>query len=173
MWRRLLTDVVVELVRFSAGEHQLEGELVYPEEGEIVGAVLLAGPHPLLGGSRRNNVVRALGDGLAGFGLAALRFNYRGVGGSEGPPLDTATHLARFWETSRVPDEAHHQDDLAAALDFLRSVTGDHLPLALVGYSYGCSLLPGVASGVASASRASTQRADATPLATPESNEQP
>jgi alpha/beta superfamily hydrolase len=157
--------LVVESVRFDSGPYWLEGELAYPEAALPTGAVLLAGPHPLLGGHMHNNVMRGLGDGLARRGFVTLRFNYRGVCGSEGPPLDTAAHLARFWETSRVPDEAHHQDDLAAALDFLRSVAGDHLPLALVGYSYGCSLLPGVASGVASASRASTRGADAAPLA--------
>jgi alpha/beta superfamily hydrolase len=87
-----------------------------------------------------NNVVRGLGDGLPRRGLVTLRFNYRGVGGSEGPAVDTATHLADFWQTSHVPDEAHHHEDLAAALDYLHYV-GEQLPLALVGYSYGCSLL--------------------------------
>jgi hypothetical protein len=42
--------------------------------------VVLAGPHPLLGGTLHNNVVRGLGDGPARGGLATLRFNYRGVG---------------------------------------------------------------------------------------------
>jgi alpha/beta superfamily hydrolase len=134
--------LVVESVRFASGPYRLEGELAYGEAGAPVGAVLLAGPHPLLGGHMGNNVVRGLGDGLARRGYVTLCFNYRGVGGSEGPPVDTAAHLARFWETSRVPDEAHHQDDLAAARDFLRWAAGDGLPLALAGYSYGCSLLP-------------------------------
>jgi alpha/beta superfamily hydrolase len=70
-------DVVVETVRFTAGAHRLEGELVYPEEQRPARAVVLAGPHPLLGGNMHNNVVRALGDGLARLGAATLRFNYR------------------------------------------------------------------------------------------------
>jgi alpha/beta superfamily hydrolase len=134
--------LVVESVRFASGPYWLEGELAYADAGPPTGAALLAGPHPLLGGHMHNNVVRGLGDGLARRGLATLRFNYRGVGGSEGPAADTAAHLARFWETSRVPDEAHHRDDFAAALPFLRTTVGDALPLAMVGYSYGCSLLP-------------------------------
>jgi alpha/beta superfamily hydrolase len=132
---------VVESVRFPSGPYRLEGELAYGEAGAPGGAVLIAGPHPLLGGHMGNNVVRGLADGLARRGFVTLRFNYRGVGGSEGPPVDTAAHLARFWETSRVPDESHHRDDLASALDYLRSAAGDGLPLALAGYSYGCSLL--------------------------------
>ena len=56
--------VVVESVRFSAGPFRLEGELAYPEERRPAGAVVLAGPHPLLGGNMPNNVVRALGEGL-------------------------------------------------------------------------------------------------------------
>jgi alpha/beta superfamily hydrolase len=133
---------ILESVGFPSGPHRLEGELAYGEADAPGGAVLIASPHPLLGGHMGNNVVRCLGDGLARRGYVTLRFNYRGVGGSEGPPVDTAAHLARFWETSRVPDEAHHRDDLAAALDFLRGAAGDGLPLAIAGYSYGCSLLP-------------------------------
>jgi uncharacterized protein len=136
--------LVVESVRFVSGQYRLEAELGYPEGDSPAGAVLLAGPHPLLGGHMRNNVVCGVGDGLARRGFVTLRFNYRGVGGSEGPALDTVAHLARFWQTSWVPDESHHQDDLIAARDYLLSVAGKSLPLALVGYSYGCSLLPPV-----------------------------
>jgi alpha/beta superfamily hydrolase len=138
--------LVVESVRLVSGQYRLEGELAYPDMDSPAGAVLLAGPHPLLGGHMRNNVVCGVGDGLARRGFVTLRFNYRGVGGSEGPTLDTAAHLARFWQTSRVPDEAHHQDDVTAARDYLRSAAGKALPLALVGYSYGCSLLPSALS---------------------------
>jgi alpha/beta superfamily hydrolase len=134
--------VVVEAVRFPAGDCGLEGVLVYPE-GAVVGMVVLAGPHPLLGGNMGNNVVRGLGDGLARRGLAALRFNYRGVGGSVGAAGDPAAELAAFWRTSHTPDEPRYQEDLAAACAFLRAAVGRDLPLALVGYSFGCTLLPG------------------------------
>jgi alpha/beta superfamily hydrolase len=134
-------DLVVEAVRFPAGGCRLEGELAYPP-GEPAGMVLLAGPHPLLGGSMHNNVVRGLGDGLARHGFATLRFNYRGVGDSEAPVGDVAASLAAFWRTSRAPDEPHYQADLSAACAFLRSAAGDDLPLGLVGYSFGCTLLP-------------------------------
>jgi alpha/beta superfamily hydrolase len=38
----------------------LHGELAYPEAGCARGAVVLAGPHPLLGGNMNNHVVRGL-----------------------------------------------------------------------------------------------------------------
>jgi alpha/beta superfamily hydrolase len=134
--------VVTELVRFASGPHRLEGELLYPEAAPPTGAVVVANPHPLLGGDMHNNVVRGLGDGLAGRGLAALRFNYRGVGGSGGPRADVAEHLARFWETSHVADELELHADVDAAVAFLRAALPDGLPLAAVGYSFGCALLP-------------------------------
>jgi alpha/beta superfamily hydrolase len=135
-------SLIVESVHFPAGRYRLEGELAYSGEALPKGAAVLAGPHPLLGGNMHNNVVRGLGDGLARHGLVTLRFNYRGVGGSDGPPADPAEHLARFWETSRAPDEIEYRSDLAGAVAFLRSVVGRELPLTLIGYSFGCTLLP-------------------------------
>jgi alpha/beta superfamily hydrolase len=89
----------------------------------------------------RNNVVRGLGDGLARMGLLTLRFDYRGVGRSQGPPVDVARHLAEFWRTSHAPGEMDFRHDMQAAADFMRQATPG-LPLALVGYSFGCALLP-------------------------------
>jgi uncharacterized protein len=133
---------VVEHIRFPSGPYWLERELAYPDDETPVGAAVVAGPHPLLGGDMRNNVVVGLSEGLAARGVAVLRFNYRGVGGSEGPAIDSAAHLARFWATSQVDDEGDFRFDLAAAADFLRSVTAESSPLAHIGYSFGCTLLP-------------------------------
>ena len=62
-------SIVTEDVLLRAGPYLLHGELAYPEAGRALGAVVFAGPHPLLGGNMRNNVVRCLGDGLAQRGL--------------------------------------------------------------------------------------------------------
>jgi alpha/beta superfamily hydrolase len=56
--------------------------------------------------------------------------------------VDVARHVAQFWETSHAPDELDLGRDLQAAVGFLRLAVGPILPLALVGYSFGCSLLP-------------------------------
>jgi alpha/beta superfamily hydrolase len=135
--------VVVESVRFAAGPHLLEGELAYGEDVRAPrGAVLLACSHPLLGGDMHNNVVRGLGDGLAERRLITLRFNYRGVGRSQGPAVDVARHVAQFLQTSHAPDEMDLGRDVQAAAAFLRQTAGGQVPLTLIGYSFGCSLLP-------------------------------
>jgi uncharacterized protein len=104
---------------------------------------VIAGPHPLLGGNMRNNVVHRLGDGLARAGLLTLRFDYRGVGRSEGPTVDVAGQVAEFWRTSHVSGEMDCWHDLQGAVEFVRQIE-PRLPLALVGYSFGCALLPHV-----------------------------
>jgi uncharacterized protein len=134
---------VTEDIQFRAAAYQLHGELSYPEEEPARGAVVIAGPHPLLGGNMRNNVVHQLGDGLASAGLCTLRFDYQGVGRSEGPPVDVARHLAEFWKTSHAPGELDFWHDLQAAVEFVRETLPD-APVALVGYSFGCVLLPKV-----------------------------
>jgi alpha/beta superfamily hydrolase len=148
-----LAPIVAESIRFPAGAYQLEGVLAYPETDVPFAAAVVAGPQPLLGGDLNNNVVRALGDGLAERGLATLRFNYRGVGRSEGPPVDPAAHLAEFWRTSHVADELDARFDLQGAVACLRGVVGPELPLAVIGYSFGCLLLPHVWGGEAPLAR--------------------
>jgi alpha/beta superfamily hydrolase len=147
-----LSDVnrtAIESVQFSAGAHLLEGELAYVEEtSELLGAVVLACSHPLLGGNMHNNVIRSVGDGLAARGWTTLRFNYRGVGRSEGPRVDVPRHLAEFWKTSHVPSEMDLWQDVQAAVSFLHPVVGTTRPLVLIGYSFGCALLPSVCRSV-------------------------
>jgi uncharacterized protein len=133
---------VAEDVRFDAGPFLLHGELAYPETGRALGAVVLAGPHPLLGGNMGNNVVRSLAGALAQQGYITLRFDYRGVGRSEGPPVDVARHLAEFWQTAHAAGETDFWEDVQAAADFVHQAAPPGVPLALVGYSFGCALLP-------------------------------
>jgi uncharacterized protein len=133
--------VVAEECLFALDGRRLHGELVYPETGTARAAVVIAGPHPLLGGNMHNNVVRGLGDGLAQRGLLTLRFDYRGVGRSQGPQVDVARNLAEFWQTSHAPGEMDFCQDVQAAAEFVRQAAPG-LPVILVGYSFGCALLP-------------------------------
>jgi alpha/beta superfamily hydrolase len=138
-------SIFVEGIRFPAAPYLLEGEIAYDEGAcSPIGGAVLAGSHPLLGGNMHNNVVRGLGDGLAARGLATLRFNYRGVGRSQGPPVDVARHMAEFWETSHVAGERDLWHDVQGAADFLYPIVGRGNPLVLIGYSFGCSLLSSV-----------------------------
>ena len=96
----------------------LEGELSVPEEAWC--AAVLAHPHPQYGGSMRSIVIGALFSALPEHGIAALRFNFRGVEGSEG----------------EFEDGRGERQDIVAAVDVLHPIT-EGLPLVLSGWSFG------------------------------------
>jgi alpha/beta superfamily hydrolase len=96
---------------------QLESRLFRGEKGR--GSIILCHPHPLYGGDMDNNVVVALQDALAHKGFSTLRFNFRGVGKSEGAYSEGTAEV----------------EDVQAAAAF---VAGEDVgPLYLVGYSFG------------------------------------
>ncbi|MCY7346461.1 MAG: dienelactone hydrolase family protein [Pyrinomonadaceae bacterium] len=70
-------------LQIPASHGELEAILKEPN-GEIKGAALVCHPHPLGGGTMHNKVVYRAAAGLNEAGLVALRFNFRGVGGSTG-----------------------------------------------------------------------------------------
>lgn len=138
--------LIEEHVWFPSGAFRLEGVLAYAAGPTCAGTVVVAGPHPYLGGDMDNNVVRALARGLAERGWTTLRFNYRGQGASEGPPLDVNAQMAVFWQTSQAPGDADLADDLVAAGRFLTRAAGAaHRPHHLAAYSFGCWLASRVA----------------------------
>jgi alpha/beta superfamily hydrolase len=53
-------------------------------EGPPRGFAVIAHPHPLVGGTMDNKVVQTLARAFVQAGWTALRFNFRGVGSSEG-----------------------------------------------------------------------------------------
>jgi hypothetical protein len=77
-------------------------------------------PHPRGGGTMNNNVVYRLAKALVDGGVAALRFNFRGVGAS----------------TGAYAEGIGEEDDARAALDFLAARHPD-LPLWMAGISFG------------------------------------
>jgi alpha/beta superfamily hydrolase len=114
----------VPLVRTSDGL-TLESEWAAPA-GATATAVLCH-PHPQYGGTMRSIVTSALFAALPEYGIACLRFNFRGVEHSEG------THS----EGVREPI------DVVAALDAAATaaIAG---PLALIGWSFGADIALGV-----------------------------
>lgn len=84
------------------------------------GVAVIAHPHPLMGGAMSNKVVYTLASCAQKSGLVALRFNFRGVGRSEG------VHDNGIGET----------DDVLALADGLRT-QWPGLPLVLMGFSFG------------------------------------
>lgn len=97
-------------------------EAVLHEGPENRARALVAHPHPLFGGTMDNAVVRVVAGELASRGAAVLRFNFRGVGRSEG-------------EHDRGRGE---RDDLRVALDAL-SQRFPEQPTWLAGYSFGAA----------------------------------
>ena len=86
-------------------------------QGEPRGVAVIAHPHPLFGGTMDNKVVQTLARAFVQAGWTAVRFNFRGVGTSEG------THDEGRGET----------DDLLALVQAL----APQGPLALAGFSFG------------------------------------
>src|SRR5213083_1008589 len=62
----------------------LEALVEEPENGPPRMAALVCHPHPLYGGTMHNKVVYRIARGLRRAGIVVLRFNFRGVGRSQG-----------------------------------------------------------------------------------------
>jgi alpha/beta superfamily hydrolase len=62
----------------------LEGLCDVPAGMPIKGTAVICHPHPLFGGTMQNKVVQTLAKAFVQNGWRAVRFNFRGVGGSEG-----------------------------------------------------------------------------------------
>ncbi len=109
-------------VTFASGDLSLEGLLALPG-GDAAGAAVVCHPHPMYGGSMYNNVVEAILDALWERGYATLRFNFRGVGASEGEydggegELDDALAAVKF-----IADRARVRGVLLAGYSFGASV---------------------------------------------------
>lgn len=120
-------------IPFAAGatgdeSWMLEGEVHQAESGADAIAIICH-PHPEFGGTMHNNVVSALFDGLVD-SMATARFNFSGVGRSEG----------------------HHQggtgeiEQVRAAVEFFTTefVETRGLPswkaVSVIGYSFGAAM---------------------------------
>lgn len=82
-------------------------------------AVLLCHPHPQGGGTMHNKVVYHAMKSFSSFGLPTLRFNFRGVGLSQGV----------------FDDGQGEQEDVRAALQWLEATL--KLPILVAGFSFG------------------------------------
>lgn len=91
-----------------------------PEEPHA--AIVFCHPHPLHGGSMRAPLLRQVTERLVELGFAVLRFDFRGVGGSEG------THDRGVGE----------RRDVEAAWSELSSRSGG-LRTGIIGWSFGAA----------------------------------
>jgi len=97
----------------------LECALDEPAAGTALrGVAVLCHPHPLHGGTLDNKVVQTMARAFVQLGYRAVRFNFRGVGASQG-----------VWDEGRGETED--------ALAMVAAQRDPALPLVLGGFSFG------------------------------------
>jgi alpha/beta superfamily hydrolase len=105
-----------ERITFSSGKLNLEGLLA---QGGRARGLVISHPHPLYGGEMRNPVVRIVQEVFSEKGWTTLRFNFRGVGRSQG----------------KYDEGVGEQEDVRAAVRHLQGLGIREIYLA--GYSFG------------------------------------
>jgi alpha/beta superfamily hydrolase len=108
----------LKAVSFQGPAGKLEG-LWKEASGRPVGSAVFAHPHPLHGGTLHNKVVYRASQAMSSAGYGTLRFNFRGVGLSQG----------------RYDGGPGETDDFRAALDEAQRRGG--LPIVAGGFSFG------------------------------------
>ena len=103
-------------IRFLCEDFEIEGLLSRDDSDK---GVVISHPHPLYGGDMHNNVVSAIQRAFRNNGYTTLRFNFRGVGDSDG----------------RYAKGIGEQKDVRSALSFLEEMGIENIHLA--GYSFG------------------------------------
>ena len=107
-------------VIFNGPEGRLEGRYQHNRSGTAPIALMLH-PHPQHGGTMNNKVVYTLYHAFANRGFSVLRFNFRGVGRSQG-----------------LYDRGEGElSDAASALDWLQTFNQNATACWVAGFSFG------------------------------------
>lgn len=120
-----MSDELHVSIPFACGS--LSGRLASAAAPDFVAVV--CHPHPAYGGHMYNNVVLALRDGLAAANAAVLRFDFRGVGSSDGASAGGSEEVADVLAAATWIEERH-----------------PNVPLVLAGYSFGAVMALGAAA---------------------------
>jgi uncharacterized protein len=121
----------------------IELALDWPLQTAVAGIACVGHPHPLYGGTMDNKVAATIARTFAALGWLAVRFNFRGVGASQG------THDAGHGET----DDFLHVLRSVPALDDVRLRLPAHCPVALSGFSFGSFVAARAAQTLAAGAR--------------------
>ncbi len=105
---------------FNGPEGRLEGRY-HHGKGPNAPIALLLHPHPKFGGTMNNRVVYHMFQAFTRRGFSALRFNFRGVGRSQGGYDDGLGELS----------------DAASALDWMQATNADAPQCWIAGFSFG------------------------------------
>lgn len=98
---------------------RLEALIANPKQA-ATGLCVVCHPHPLFGGTMANKVVWTLANAALKSGCRVIRFNFRGVGRSEG-----------------LFDDARGETEDALAVARCLQASAPALPLVLAGFSFG------------------------------------
>lgn len=108
-------------VFFNGPTGRLEGRF-HKSENPRAPLVLVLHPHPAQGGTMNNRVTYTIFQAFVNMGFSVLRFNYRGVGNSQGEIDGTGVgELA----------------DAIVALDYLQNMDSETNVCWIAGYSFG------------------------------------
>ena len=107
-------------VIFPGPDGRLEGRY-HPQQTKDAPIAIILHPHPLYGGTMNNKVVYNLHYAFHRIGFTVMRFNFRGVGRSQGEFDSGIGELA----------------DAATALDWLQSTNPAASQCWVAGYSFG------------------------------------
>jgi alpha/beta superfamily hydrolase len=105
-------------INFKGATGNLEGK--YFHNPAATSTALILSPHPLHGGTMNNKVVYNMFHRFRDFGVSVLRFNYRGIGESQGTKFDGGECV-----------------DAAMALDWLQENNPEVQTIWVCGFSFG------------------------------------
>ena len=124
--------MTVSAVKFPCRDIVLEGIWHLPDGEGGFPVVIVCHPHPLYGGDMYHPIVVGICNELVRRNIAALRFNFRGVGKSGGA----------------YAEGIGEREDVKAAIEFgLSNKKTDAKKVGLAGYSFGASVITPVAAG--------------------------
>lgn len=127
--------MATERIFITGPEGQLEGELTHSAHASKV-AALLCHPHPLYGGTMHDGVLQTAGNACLALNIATLKFNFRGVGASQGISGRGEFSSTLSNETKLSPEVG----DVIAAYEWLTH-TEQFNEIWLIGYSFGANML--------------------------------
>ena len=107
-------------VIFAGPEGRLEGRY-HPQRAPDAPIAIILHPHPQFGGTVNNRVVHKLHYAFHDLGFTVLRFNFRGVGRSQGEYDQGIGELS----------------DAASALDYLQTLNPNSKHCWVAGFSFG------------------------------------
>jgi len=114
--------MIEEKILIPSAAIRLEGLLSNQEAIHLKGGVILCHPHPQHGGNMYNPVITTAAEAASQEGFLTLRFNFRGVGESEGS----------------YEEGIGEREDVKAVIDYFYSKLKVANPLlVLLGYSFG------------------------------------